>query len=365
MTDRRMLVESDAAGLRAALVIDRKLAAIEIDRSARPSLVGSVLSVKVGRSIPGLGAIVKLPNGVELLVDSDRDASTGQSGDATIIQVVSDPRGEKLGRASYSIALSGRVAIHLPFEAGVSFSRKLALDTAQRAILEDRFASLPGGWILRRNALSVSDDDFTAEIAALSQEGLRLQDVDACYPAPDAFRRLIVDYGAPPPDSIVVSGRDAERSVRVWYETFAPSLQTRIQRHTDASSLFDAEGLEDGIDALAVPHAPLSNGGSLVIERTEALTAIDVNAGSESNSLSANLVAASEIARQLQLRHIGGIVVIDFISMSRPRDRERVVAALKFALADDPARTYVLPMSAFGLVEMTRERRGPELELNV
>jgi ribonuclease E/ribonuclease G len=365
MTNKRLVIESDAAGLRAALVIDRKLAAIEIDRAARPSLVGSVLSVKAWRSIPGLGVIVKLPSGGELLLDGDHDGSAAQSGDAIIIQVASDPRGDKLGRASRSVALSGRTAIHLPFGTGLNFSRRLSLYPALRATLEARFANLPGGWILRHNAISVSDSDFNAEIAALSQEGRRLRDTGFVHAAPNAFRRLVVDYGAPPPDLIVVSGRNAERSVRGWCETFAPSLQPRIQQHTDASSLFDVEGLEDGIDALATSHVSLSNGGSLVIERTEALTAIDVNAGSESNNLSANLIAAAEIVRQIQLRHIGGIVVIDFISMSRSRDRERVVAALKFALADDPARTHVLPMSAFGLVEMTRERRGPELELNV
>ena len=98
-----------------------------------------------------------------------------------------------------------------------------------------------------------------------------------------------------------------------------------------------------------------------MIEATEALTAIDVNAGGEPNLLAANLGAAVEIARQLRLRHVGGLIVVDFISLSRPADRKRTLDAFLTALANDPAQTYVLPMSSLGLVEMSRERRGPEL----
>lgn len=100
-----------------------------------------------------------------------------------------------------------------------------------------------------------------------------------------------------------------------------------------------------------------------MIEPTAALTAIDVNAGAAANALSVNLCAAREIARQIVLRHIGGIVVIDFISMTRSRDRDRTTEALRLAVAEDPSQVDILPMSAFGLVEMTRERRGPELTL--
>jgi ribonuclease E/ribonuclease G len=169
------------------------------------------------------------------------------------------------------------------------------------------------------------------------------------------------DYGVPGPEAIVVSGRIAERAIRAWCEAFAPDLLARIE--TSGGGLFDAYDLYASLEALADVRVPLGDGASLVIERTEALTAVDVNAGNARNVLSVNLAAVREIARQLQLRHIGGIVVIDFISMERQRDRAQIAAALESALADDPARTDILPMSAFGLIEMTRERRGPELEL--
>ncbi len=365
METRRFLVESDAKGLRAALVIGRKLEAIEMDRSAHPTLVGSVQSVRVARNLPGLGSIVKLADGRELLLDRDRNVATPQSGDSLKVQVTTAARGDKLGRASSSISLSGRSVIHLPLETGISASRRLALDAEKRAALDARLTDLPGSWILRRTAGSIVDSDFVAEIAALSAEGLRAQNPGHAIPAPDAFRRLVSDYGVPAPDSIVVAGRDAERSVRSWCAKLAPSLETRIERYGEVTSLFDLDGLGEAIEGLAGSRVALIGGGSLIIEHTEALTAIDVNSGTESNALSANLAAAEEIARQIQLRHIGGILVIDFISLARPRDRDRVVNALKSALASDPGRTHVLPMSAFGLVEMTRERRGPGLEFEI
>jgi ribonuclease G len=216
-------------------------------------------------------------------------------------------------------------------------------------------AGKPGGWIFRRSAAQIDMADFAAEIDTLAIEGR-----GAAITAPDAFRRLATDYGAEPPDRILTAGLAARRTAERWCRTFAPSLEAQIE--PAEAGLFDLHDLDEAISALAEPRVALPGGASLVIEPTEALTVIDVNAGPEANALSVNLTAAGEIGRQLRLRHIGGIVVIDFISMTRPRDRDRIVDALKVAVADDPAQTYIVPMSALGLVEMTRERRGPGLE---
>ncbi|HLG88805.1 MAG TPA: ribonuclease E/G, partial [Alphaproteobacteria bacterium] len=204
--------------------------------------------------------------------------------------------------------------------------------------------------------------DWRAEIAALAAEGARVA-AGASLPAPDAARRLLRDHGLPAPDGIRVAGPAASKSVLRWCEAFAPSLLSRIEQHSGAGALFDLHDVDSAVDALAQPRVPLPGGASLIIERTQALTAIDVNSGSEANALAVNLAAAQEIARQLRLRHIGGIVVIDFISLPRAEDRSRTEVALAAALASDPARTQILPMSRLGLVELSRERRGPELEL--
>jgi ribonuclease G len=350
MSGSLLLVESDQAGLRAALVEDRRLQAVEIDRTAHPTRVGSVATAKVVRTVQGLGTIVKLNDGTELLLD--RGGPSTQAGEEIAVRVTRAARGDKLGIASRTITLAGRGVIHLPLESGIKFSRRLEIADAKRAALEALVAGKRGGWIFRRSATQIDLADFAAEIATLAAEGQGIE-----IGAPDAFRRLAGDHA---PDRILAAGLAARRTVERWCRAFAPSLEARIE--PAEAGLFDLYDLDEAVSALAEPRVPLPGGASLVIEPTEALTVIDVNAGPEANALSVNLAAAGEIGRQLRLRHLGGIVVIDFISMTRPRDRDRIVEALKVAVADDPAQTYIVPMSALGLVEMTRERRGPGLE---
>jgi ribonuclease E/ribonuclease G len=353
MSDRLLVVESDSTGLRAALVEDRKLQAIEIDLATRPTQVGGVTRAKVIRTVQGIGTFVGLADGTELLLD--RGGPTPKAGDEIAIQVTRAARGDKLGGARSEIALAGRGVIHLPGETGVRVSKRLEIPSAERAAMEALVVGKPGGWIFRHAAPLVGAADLAAEIAGLAVEGQGTE-----IPPPDAFRRLAVDYGVSSRDRILTAGLAARRTVERWCRTFAPSQKALIE--PVPAGLFDLHDLDDAIAALAEPRVAISGGGSLVVEATEALTAIDVNAGPQADILSVNLAAAAEIARQLRLRHIGGIVVIDFISMGRDRDRDHVVAALKAAVADDPSQTYIVPMSPLGLVEMTRERRGPGLE---
>jgi ribonuclease G len=359
VSERLFLAEATSDGLRAALVEDRRLQAIEIDIAARPTRVGSVTQAKVVRAVQGVGTFVRLDDGTELLLD--RGGPTPKAGDEIVVQVTRAPRGNKAGGASRSVSLPGRGVIHLPNESGAKLSKRLDTDLAKRATLEALVAGQPGGWIFRRNATLIGFADLTAEIATLAAEGQGVGGQGVGIAAPDAFRRLATDHGAKAPDRILAAGLAAQRAAERWCRAFAPSHEARIE--PVPAGLFDLHDLDDAIAALAEPRVPLPGGGSLVIEPTEALIAIDVNAGSEASALSANLAAAAEIARQLRLRHIGGIVVIDFISMGRERDQDQVTAALKSALADDPSQTHIIPMSPLGLVEMTRERRGPGLEV--
>ena len=354
MSDRLFLVESDATGLRAALVEDRRLQAIEIDGTRHPTRVGSVAAATVLRTVQGLGTIVKLADGTELLLD--RGGPTPKAGDEIAVQLTHPPRGDKLGTATRAIACTGRGVVHLPLDLGIKFSRRLEIDEARRGMLEPLVAGKPGAWIFRCGAGHIDEADFAAEIATLAAEGQGAE-----IAAPDAFRRLATDWAAEPPDRILTAGLAARRTVERWCRAFAPSVEARMEP-VDAG-LFDLYDVDEAVSALGEPRVMLPGGASLVIEPTEALTVIDVNAGPAANALSVNLTAAAEIGRQLRLRHIGGIVVIDFISGTQPRERERIVEALKSAVADDPSQTYILPMSALGLVEMTRESRGPGLEL--
>ena len=360
MSERLFLVESDEKGLRAALIEDRHLQAVEIDRAARPTRVGSVGQAKIVRTAKGIGTFVRLADGTEMLLDAGRGKQHIEAGQTAIVQVRHEPRGGKLGVAARSVAIAGHGVVHLPFESGVHLSRRLEIEAERQAGLETLVAGKPGGWVFRRSAPSINTEDFSSEIKALLEDSKSIS--ESGLTAPDAFRRLASDHGSPAPDRIYVAGLAARRSAEHWCTRFAPSLSARIA--IAEPGLFDHYDLDDAIASLTRKDAPLPGGGWLSIEPTEALTAIDVNAGPEPNLLAANLAAAAEIALQLRLRHIGGLVAIDFISMNRPADRERTVAALKSAVADDPAQTHILPMSAFGIVEMTRERRGPGLEFD-
>lgn len=358
MAQSLILVESDANGLRAALVVDRRMQAIEIDRTNSPSLVGGVMPAKVIRTVTGLGTTVKLAGGAEMLLDRGGDKRPLASGADLIVQIIKPPRGDKAGIASRSITLTGRALVHLPLEAGIKVSRRLDIDTDRRAALETMLAGFSGGWILRRTAAALSLEDIQSEAQAIALEGKHA--LAGKSKAPDAFRRLIGDYGASETLTIQVAGLAAKATFERWCAAFAPSLSAEIEIHP--AGLFDRYDLDDAVAALAERQIALPGGASLVIDPTEALTAVDVNAGQQTNAVNVNLDAATEIARQLRLRHIGGIVVIDFVSMPRRQDQVRIGEALIVALADDPSQTYVLPMSALGLVEMTRERRGPGLE---
>ncbi len=367
MTGREILVESDGTRLRAALLADGRLEALEIDTGTDASVrVGAVVPAVIARTVHGLGTILALPGGAEALLEGGGDDAA--AGDRLIVQLSRPARGGKLGAATRSVALTGRGLVHLPFDDGLRLSRRLDIAAELRDALAAGLAGRQGGWIVRRSAALMTIAALMPEIAALANEGLRLGSPSPALDAPDAFRRLAADFGAPDPRRIVADGRRAEAAVTGWASRFAPHWIERIVREelsgaARGPTLFDRRDLDSAIAALSLPRVALPHGGSLVIERTEALTAIDVNAGAEASALAANLAAAAEIARQLRLRHIGGIVVIDFVSMAKPRQRDRIMAALEAALADDPAQTRVLPMSAFGLVEMTRARRGPGLEL--
>ena len=188
---------------------------------------------------------------------------------------------------------------------------------------------------------------------------------DLLLPGPDAPRRALIEHGAGGPAQIVVDDTRLARDLSEWCADRAPDLADRIVRHDlrpgERQRLFDLRDLDAEIDGLLGTRVPLSAGGSLVIERTEAMTVVDVNAGERGNALDTNLEAAAEIARQMRLRNVGGIVVVDFVNMRSRGESERLLASLARAVEDDPAQTQVYGISKLGLVEMTRARRGTAL----
>jgi Rne/Rng family ribonuclease len=344
------------------LVEDGRLCAIEIDRLDRPTEVGSVHRAMPDHHRPGLGYFLKLADGSRALLGTRAIGRPEPvpSGPLTV-QIKNDAVGDKAAQASTDVSLPGRFVIALPSSDGVRFSRRFP--EAGRSALARLLLELSGGWIVRTAAATADPALVVHEARALLEGWSSLVQGDTAsllLPAPSAPQRLLTET-PDPIDRIEIE--DGAPALLAWAKKYAPDLADRIHPYRDTTPLFAVRDLDGAIDALTDPAVQLSGGGRLIIESVTALTAIDVD-GSTRSPLDTNLAAADEIARQLRLRHIGGLIVVDFISMRSPRDRGMVERALQTALARDPVETQMLPMSKFGLVELARERRGrPVAEL--
>ncbi|PWC33990.1 ribonuclease E/G [Azospirillum sp. TSO35-2] len=402
MSRIELLVDRDGPLTRAAVLADGRLTDLHIDHADRPSRLGHIILGRVERIATGLnGAFVDLGGGLSGLLPAadvrrnalDPDESPpGRSANKTpanktpadktprigallrtgqpvVVQVKADAAGAKGPSLTMDITLPGRFLVHAPLSRGIAVSKRLGVGP-ERAALARRIEALVSGagWIVRAGAASASDTLLAAEAEALHLlwRGIRDDARESSTPrplhaGPDAPTRALIEQGAAVPDAILVDDPSLLRDLRAWCGHHAPDLLPGLTAHQPPPRLFDLRDLDSAIDGLLDPRVPLPLGGSLVIERTEALTVVDVNAGERGNPLDVNLDAAAEIARQLRLRNVGGIVVVDFVNMRGRGDAERVLAALTQAVDSDPVQTQVYGMSKLGLVELTRARRGTPL----
>ncbi|WP_042695133.1 ribonuclease E/G [Azospirillum sp. B506] len=405
MSRLELLVDRDGPLTRAAVLADGRLTDLHIDHADRPSLLGAIVLGRVERIATGLnGAFVDLGNGLSgLLPAADvrrpilddappharpprpgaKPAPIGallRTGQPVLVQVKADAVGSKGPSLTMDITLPGRFLVHAPLGRDIAVSKRLG-SGPERAALARRIEELAtgSGWIVRAGAVQVPDGLLAAESEALHLHWRAIRD-DAragaaprlLHPGPDAPTRALIEQGAaapaailvddhPPPDDIRIGDGPLLSGLRNWCGRHAPDLLPRLSPHRDPQRLFDLRDLDTAIAGLLDVRVSLALGGSLVIERTEALTVVDVNAGERGNPLEVNLDAAAEIARQLRLRNVGGIVVVDFVNMRNRGDAERVLAALSQAVESDPVQTQVYGMSKLGLVELTRARRGTPL----
>ena len=359
---REVWVDSHQGLRLAGIVDDGKLTDLLAEPEARPAQSGSILLGKVLRvdRLAG-GAFVDIGTGTAGWLPLPRGANAEPSADAVadgaalIIQTVGEPRDGKGARLTRDIALPGRYWVCRPHGTGMTASR--SLKGAMPAPVADAIKGLPDmGWIVRRAAREAELSTLKAEAERLHQRWLTLEriagsasPVSVLAPAPNVAQRVILDAG----DAaiICVAPKLLHQAINRWLSAEMPEHSRRL-RHEDTD-------LVDRMLPLLHRDVTLPSGGWLSIEPTIALTAIDVNAGAGRDPLRANLEAADAIAAHLRLRNIGGTVVIDFISMRSPKARHQVMATLKAALADDPARVRTgRGVSDLGLVELARERRG-------
>jgi ribonuclease G len=374
-----VLVDRDGRFLRAATVRPgggrQRLVDLAVDRDDGGLRSGAIVRGRVVGHLPGGEAAFVAVGGAlpGLLANADvRPPRRLSAGETVTVQVKAEAHAGKGPTCTMDVALPGRFLVHVPALTGIVVSKRLGhppvrgrLAERIRRIVGD--LGLPGaGWVARLGAVDAPDGLLATEAEHLALRWRDLASADdpaptVLDPGPIAPVRLLTERGGRPIGAIRVADPSVLAALRAWCADAAPDLAASIVAEPAGTTPFETADVEDEIAGLLDRRVALPGGGGLVFDRTEALWVIDVNGGDRASALAVDLAAAVEIGRQIRLRNLGGVIVVDFITPDRPADGERVVLALSGAVADDPAATHVYGMSRLGLVEMTRTRRGPPL----
>ena len=393
-----LLINECLREVRAALVENGVLQELFIERSGGRGLVGNIYKGRVMRVLPGLQASF-VSVGLErsaFLHASDilrgleeeypgRDrrpdiAELVSEGDELLVQVLKDPLGSKGARLSTFITLPSRLLVYAPGGSGVSVSARID-DDEERERLRDLVESLmdddeQGGYIVRTSAHGASlehleaDKRFLARLWATVEETAADARVEErVYRDLPLETRLLRDLRNNSLERVRVDSLATCDRMKRFADRFIPEMSDIIELHDDNRPLFDYSGIEEEIARALQRRVPLKSGGYLIIDQTEALTTIDVNSGGyvgrrdlEETSLHTNLEAAAAIARQLRLRNLGGIIIVDFIDLADEEHRLQLLEALAGHLKTDRSKTQVMDVSPLGLVEMSRKRTRDSLE---
>ncbi|MEX1043614.1 MAG: Rne/Rng family ribonuclease, partial [Acidimicrobiia bacterium] len=349
------------------------------------SLVGNIYLGRVRNVLPGMEAAFvdfgAAKNGVVYASDVRTDDSARgkrkprieevlKEGDEILVQVVKDAMGAKGARLTGQPSLPGRYLVLVPDSDAQGISRRLPEEERQR--LREVISKVkPSGFgvIVRTAALHASDEEIAADISRLHKAWEQIVKGNAgggaprlVYAEPDMLIRVIREHFTGDFKRMLIDDAAALEQVNEYLRSTAPDLVSKVSMYTDEMALFERYHVEDQLRKALDRRVYLQSGGHLVIDRTEALTVIDVNTGKfvgssslEETVLQNNLEAAEEIGRQLRLRDIGGIIVIDFIDMETEKNQQLVLRRLRETLARDRTRTQVFEVSHLGLVEMTRK----------
>jgi len=392
-----ILISSDPWENRVAILEDGRLAEIYVEREER--VIGSIYKGKVVNVLPGMGASfvdIGLGRNAFLYVDDinktplnigDVEVTQGRSGytitekvsrgDDVLVQIVKEPRGLKGARVSTNISLPGRYLILMPTGKFSGVSRKIEsaeernrLKAIMKAIRPDGMAT-----VVRTAAGGVSNAELIADLGILIRmwHGILEQFKRVASPAllhkdMNLVYKTARDFITPDVDHVWLDDETETENVKDFMRLLGPQYVDRIKYYEHGKRLFADFKIDEEIARLMKPTVKLPSGGSIVIESTEALTVVDVNSGKftggknlDDTIVRTNVEAATEVARQVRLRDIGGIIVCDFIDMSSEGDRNRVITALQEGLRKDRTRSTIQSFSPLGLLEFTRKRVGKDL----
>ncbi len=412
-----ILINSRQYEIRIALVENGSLAEFHLQRPTEKGLIGNIYRGKVVRVLPGmqaafvniglertgflyvddvcisqnqldshmLGSENSISNScVPLLPENDLRRTKGMNiedllteGQDILVQVSKDPIGTKGARLTCHITLPGRNLVFIPLTDHIGISRKIVDEEVRHDLrtLIEKLRPLGTGFIVRTVAENANSEELEADMEFLMLLWDEIQDLATVSPIPslvyedlDITSRSVRDLFTNDVDSLIIDEKAAYEKLLRFVLTFAPQLQEKIIFYQEDTPLFEAHGIETQINRAIEKKVWLHSGGHIIIESTEALSVIDVNTGKfvGKNNLNetifkTNIEAAKEIASQLRLRNIGGIIIIDFIDMEDEDNREELFCYFKEAVKKDKSRINILKLSEFGLVQMTRKRSSESL----
>ncbi|HSA90458.1 MAG TPA: ribonuclease G [Burkholderiales bacterium] len=359
-----------------------------IERAASRGLVGNIYVGRVARVLPGMQSAfveIGLERAAFLHVADIWDRRERPiekilaEGQPVLAQVVKDPIGSKGARLSTQVSIAGRLLVYLPHDPHIGISQRIE-DEGGRAALRERLKELvpadeKGGFILRTLAEAAVEEELRADLAylrelwkAVAERSLGAEPPKLIYQDLSLAQRVLRDMVTPQTARVLVDSRENFHRLAAFAERYMPQVRARLEHYTGERPLFDLHNVEPEIERALSRRVELKSGGYLIIDQTEAMTTIDVNTGGFVGSRSfddtvfkTNLEAAQAIARQLRLRNLGGIIIIDFIDMDSAEHRSAVLDELRRALARDRTRVTLSGFTALGLVEMTRKRTRESL----
>lgn len=414
----KILINAQKFEVRIALIENGILSEFHLQRPSEKGLIGNIYRGRIVRVLPGMQAAfvniglertgflyvddVYLPNQeldnhmlisegaseeqsyIPILDEQEYRRTRGLNiedllveGQDILVQVSKDPIGTKGARLTCHITLPGRNLVFIPLNEHIGISRKIE-DEGIRNGLKEKIERLrpPGtGFIIRTVAEFATDTELEADMHFLLHLWQEIQDIAAKSKIPslvyedlDITFRCVRDLFTHEVDSLITDNEETFQKLKDFVKNFAPNLQDRLALHENDTPLFDAHGITKDIRRAIEKKVWLQSGGYIIIESTEALSVIDVNTGRfvGKNNLNetifkTNMEAAKEIAYQLRLRNIGGIIIVDFIDMETEEHRESLFASFKDALKKDKSRINILRLSEFGLIQMTRKRTSENL----
>ncbi len=384
---------------RVALVENGIVQELYVERTARRGMVGNIYKGRVVRVLPGMqAAFVEVGHSRTAFIhandivwpkvagERERPPTISEllhEGQSVVVQVMKDMMGSKGARLSTDLSIPSRYLVYMPHGEHIGVSQRIE-DEAERERLKHLIRQLQGespetsagGFIVRTVAEGVSENELRRDMAFLVklwrwiQDRCRSADTPALiYEELPLFLRTIRDLVSVNSQKVLIDSRETFAKVEEFVRDFVPALAEQIEHYPGERPLFDLYNIEDDLQKALQRKVLLKSGGYLIIDQTEAMTTVDVNTGSyvgtrtlEDTVFKTNLEATHAIARQLRLRNLGGIIILDFIDMEEAEHKQQVLRALEKMLVRDHAKTKITQVSELGLVEMTRKRTRESLE---